>query len=104
MSNINSLVDEVRLATNFQINKKVLYEKIQTDLHMPYNNGLFKISPELLACVFVWPGDVMYLTDIYQNPVEINCKEFAEKAQQHYQMVMNRWHNEYNQLKQIRKI
>lgn len=104
MSDINSLVEEVRQATSFQINKKILREKIQTDLHMPHNGGLFKITPELIAFVKTWPIDELYLEDTYQNPVSVDRQVFLVTAQQHYQQVMNRWHNEYEQLKKIRKV
>jgi len=104
MDNINSLVEEIRLATDFQINKKILREKIQTDLHMTHNGGLFKITPELIAFVKTWPVDEIYLEDTYQNPVKIDRQTFLVTAQQHYQQVMNRWHNEYEELRKIRKI
>jgi len=104
MDNITSLVNEIQLATDFQINKKILREKIQTDLHMAHNNGMFKITPELLAFVKTWPVDELYLEDTYQNPIAIDRQSFLVQAEQHYQTVMNRWHNEYEQLKKIRKI
>ena len=104
MTDVNQLVEEIRLATDFQINKKVLREKIQTDLHMTHNGGLFKITPELIAFVQTWPIDEIYLEDTYQNPVKIERQTFLITAQQHYQLVMNSWHNEYEQLKKIRKI
>ena len=104
MSEINDLVEEIKLATDFQINKKILREKIQTDLHMAHNGGLFKITPELIAFIKTWPVDEIYLEDTYQNPVMVDRQTFLVTAQQHYQLVMNRWHNEYEQLKKIRKI
>ena len=104
MTHIDNLVNEIRLATDFQINKKVLREKIQTDLHMTHNGGMFKISPELYAFVKTWPDDEIYLEDTYQNPIKIDKQTFLEAAQQHYQSVMNRWHNEYEELRKIRKI
>ena len=104
MTDVNQLVDEIRLATDFQVNKRILREKIQTDLHMPHNGGLFKITPELIAFVKTWPVDEIYLEDTYQNPVKIDRQTFLVTAQQHYQQVMNRWHNEYEELKKIRKI
>lgn len=104
MSNINLLVDEIRLATDYQINKRILREKIQTDLHLTHNGGLFKITPELLGFVKTWPVDEIFLEDVYQNPVQIDKQVFLITAQQHYQQVMNRWHNEHEELKKIRKI
>jgi hypothetical protein len=104
MNNINTLVNEIRLATDYQINKRILREKIQTDLHMAHAGGMFKITPELIAFVKTWPVDEIYLEDTYQNPVKIDRQTFLVTAQQHYQQVMNRWHNEHEKLKQIRKI
>ena len=104
MSNINLLVDEIRLATDYQINKRILREKIQTDLHLTHNGGLFKITPELLGFVKTWPVDEIFLEDVYQNHVQIDRQVFLVTAQQHYQQVMNRWHNEHEELKKIRKI
>ena len=104
MDNINSIVDEVRLATNFQLNKQILREKIQTDLHMTHNGGMFKITPELLAFVNTWSVDELYLEDVYENPIRIDRQTFLVTAQQHYQTVMNTWHQQYEELKKIRKI
>jgi hypothetical protein len=104
MNDITTLVDEIRLATDYQINKRILREKIQTDLHMAHAGGMFKITPELIAFVKTWPVDEIYLEDTYQNPVKLDRQTFLVTAQQHYQQVMNRWHNEHEQLKQIRKI
>ena len=104
MNTINDIVTEVRKATDFQINKQILREKIQTDLHMTHRGGMFKITPELLAFVKTWPVDELYLEDIYENPVQIDRQTFLVTAQQHYQTVMNTWHQEYEELKKIRKI
>lgn len=104
MNTIDDIVTEVRRATDFQINKQILREKIQTDLHMTHRGGMFKITPELLAFVKTWPVDELYLEDIYENPVQIDRQTFLVTAQQHYQTVMNTWHQEYEELKKIRKI
>lgn len=104
MSDIKEILNEVKLATDFQINKKILKEKIQTDLHMTHNGGMFKITPELLAFVQTWPVDEIYLEDVYENPIQISKQIFLVTAQQHYQCVMNTWHQQYDELKKIRKI
>jgi hypothetical protein len=104
MSDINSTIEEIKLATDFQINKRILREKIQTDLHMTHNGGMFRITPELLAFVKTWPVDELYLEDSYLNPIQIDRQVFLVQAQQHYQTVMNTWHQQYEELKKIRKI
>jgi hypothetical protein len=104
MSEIENLVALVRQSTDYQINKRILREKIQTDLHFTHNGGLFKITPELLAFVQTWPINELYLEDTYQNPIEVDKQVFLVTAQQHYQKVMNRWQQEHSELKRARKI
>lgn len=104
MSDINQLVEEIRQATDYQINKRILREKIVTDLHVAHNNGLFLVKPELIAFLATWPDEELFLEDTYQNPVKINRQEFLILCQQHYQMVMNRWHCQHEELKRVRKI
>jgi hypothetical protein len=104
MTNIETLVAEIRQATDFQANKRTLREKIQTDLHFPHNGGLFKVTPELLAFVKTWPVDEIYLEDVYENPIKVDRQTFLVTAQQHYQTVMNTWHQQYEELKTKRRI
>lgn len=104
MSDLPKIVEQVRSATDFNINKQILREKIQTDLHMAHNGGMFKITPEILAFVQSMPIDFIYLEDVFQNPIEINRQVFLVTAQQHYHRVMNEWHEQYAELKKIRKI
>ena len=104
MSDLEQLTNQIRLATDYQINKRILREKIQTDLHVPYNGGLFKISTELIAFLSTWPNDSLFLEDTYQNPIEINRNEFLTLCQQHYQMIMNTWHTQHEEIKRARRI
>ena len=104
MSDLENLTAEIRRATDYQTNKRILREKIQTDLHFPYNGGLFKATQELIGFLNAWDAEEIFLEDTYQNPIKINRQEFLTLCQQHYQMVMNRWHIEHDELKRIRKI
>lgn len=104
MSDLEQLTNEIRLATDYQTNKRILREKIQTDLQVPYNGGLFKVSPELIAFLTSWDSDELYLEDTYQNPIKINRAEFLSLCKQHYQMVMNSWHIQHEEIRRARKI
>lgn len=101
---VTNLIKEIRLATDFQTNKRILKEKIQTDLHLAHNGGMFKITPELIAFVSVWPTEFLYLEDVYENPVELDKQVFLAQACQHYYRVMNEWHEQYTELRKIRKV
>lgn len=104
MSNLENIVNQVRQATDYHTNKRILKEKIQADLHVPYNGGLFKITPDLFSFVVAWGEEEMFLEDVYQNPIKINRLEFLALCKQHYQMVMNEWHIQHENLKRIRKV
>jgi hypothetical protein len=115
MNEIEKLTSEVRRATDYQINRQILREKILTDLHVPFNGGLFLVTQELIAFVYAWQGtqDIwpwdggqdMYIEDVYHNPIHIaDRKEFYKIICQHYQQVMNTWHQQHAHLKKIRKI
>lgn len=101
---IDQLLNQIKQSTDYQINRRILREKITTDLHVTYNNGLFLVKPELIAFLATWPNDELLLEDTYENPIKINRQEFLTLCQQHYQMVMNRWHIEHDKLKPIRKV
>lgn len=104
MEEIQSLIDQINRSTDFQINKKVLKEKSLTELHVAYNNGLFLITPALIAFVAVWPDEHLYLEDVYENPIQINRTEFFELIKQHYYATMNQWCIQFNELKSVKKI
>jgi hypothetical protein len=101
---IEELVTQICQATDYQTNKRILREKITTDLHVAYNNGLFKVTPELIAFLNAWDCDELFLVDTYENPVKIARLEFLTLCKQHYQMVMNTWHTQHEELKRIRKV
>jgi len=104
MSDLEKIVDQIRLATDYQTNKRILREKIQTDLHFAYNGGLFKATPELYSFVVTWGEDELFLEDTYQNPILVNRLEFLGLCKQHYQMVMNMWHIQHAEIKRARKV
>lgn len=112
---LDQLVTQIKQATDYQINKQILREKIQTDLHFTYSGGLFKATLELISFVHAWRsadevwswggGDDMYMEDTYGNPIHIkDCAEFYRTACQHYQRVMNEWHQQQAELKRVRKV
>lgn len=101
---IDQLVEQIKQATDYQTNKRILHEKMQGDLHFAYNGGLFKATPELYSFVTCWGEQELFLEDTYKNPIRVNRLEFLELCKQHYQMVMNMWHIQHEELKRARKV
>ena len=104
MSELEKLTTEIRRATDYQANKRILREKIQTDLHVPYNGGLFKITQELISFLTVMQDEILYLEDTYNNPIEVDRVGLLILAREHYQQVMNTWHQQHAEIKRLRKI
>ena len=104
MNELEHITKEIRQATDYQINKRILKEKILTDLHIPCNGGLFKVTPELIGFLNAWDSDTVYLEDTYQNPIELNRIDFLTLCKSHYQQVMNTWHIQHAELRKIRKV
>ena len=104
MTELDQLTAQIKQATDYQVNKQILREKIQADLHFAYNGGLFKASPELIGFINAWDADALYLEDTYQNPIEVTRNEFLLLCRQHYQIVMNAWHIQHAELKRVRKV
>lgn len=104
MSELDQLKNQIKQATDYQTNKRILREKIQTDLHFVYNGGLFKASLELYAFVTAWSSEELFLEDTYQNPIKVIRTEFLTLCKQHYQTAMNSWHIQHEEIKRARKV
>ena len=99
-----SILEEIKQATDVRNNLLVLKEKICSDLHVAYDNGVFKVSAELLAFLATWPDSEIVVVDSYDSPHVVDRLEFLGICQQHYQKVMNRWHQQHAAIKLQRKI
>ena len=100
---INNLKIQSDLAFDRDNARLALKEKIDAELCVPINNGLFRATPELIAFLSTWPLDTVYLTDIHNQPIELERVPALAQLSQAYQYAMNTWHNEYTQQQAIRK-
>lgn len=104
MSTPTDIVAQVRLATDYQNNKKLLNEKIKNELHITHAGGMFLASPELISFLSVWPDEEVYLEDVFHNPIKANRAELLKNCISHYKSVMNDWHIQHDEIKRIRKV
>jgi hypothetical protein len=99
-----ALLTMIKQSTDYQTNKRILREKVQTDLCLPYNGGMFAVDMTLLSFLATWEDDELYIEDTYQNPIRVNRLELLTLARAHYQKVMNYWHIQHDELKRRRKV
>ena len=104
MTEIENLIEQVKLSTDYQINKRLLREKMTADLHLTHRGGMFKITPEILGFVATWPTEWLILEDIYQNPIEVDRIVFLAQGQQLYSKIMTEWHSQHDKIKRFRKV
>ena len=100
---INNLKIQADLAFDQANARLALKEKIDTELCVAINDGLFRATPELIAFLSTWPLETVYLTDIHNQPVELERVPALAQLSQAYQYAMNSWHEEYTQQQKIRK-
>ncbi len=101
---LKTLARQIRQSTDYQKNKQKLREQIKTDLVLAHGNGLFAVTPELIAFLHSWDQDQIYLEDQFGNPVLCDRIQLLTEAKQHYQRVLNRWHSLHEELIHARKI
>lgn len=100
---IEKIKEAARVNFDHAVSRKLLHERIQSQLILGYNGGLFKVTPELLSFVYILPLLTVIIKDSYNNPVKIeDSQDFYLKATQKYHEVMNEWYVEYEKLKKIR--
>jgi hypothetical protein len=104
MSTPTDIVTQVRLATDYQNNKKLLNEKIKNELHVTHAGGMFLATPELISFLSVWPDEEVYLEDVFHNPIRVVRTNLLNTCISHYRAVMNGWHIQHEEIKRIRKI
>jgi hypothetical protein len=101
---IEKLINEIKQSTDVHKNQLKLREQILGDLTVPHNGGLFRVTQELMAFLHSWPDTEIYLEDQYGNPVQCQREALLEQCRQQYHKVMNRWHQQHEEIKRIRKI
>lgn len=86
------------------LHRKNLKERIEGQLIVAHNGGLFKATPELIAFLAVYnPADTLCLEDVNGTPVLVDVMNLLFDLKQAYQYAMNTWHTEYHSTATIRK-
>lgn len=84
--------------------RKNLKERVETQLAVAHNGGLFKASPELISFLHCWDSDELFLVDQYSNPIKCSRAILLNQLKEAYQFAMNAWHNDFEHSKKIRSI
>ena len=83
--------------------RKNLRERIDAQLIVAHNNGLFKASPTLIAFLHCLDTPIVYLEDEYNNPIRCEREELLARLKEAHQTILNQWHIDFENSKKIRK-
>jgi hypothetical protein len=100
---VNKLKIQADQAFDRDTARIALKEKIDAQLCVAINGGLFRATPELIAFLSTWPIETVYLQDIHDQPIGLDRVLALAQLSQAYQYAMNSWHEEYTQQQKIRK-
>ena len=103
---ILSIKDLADQRFDHQLYRKTLKEKIERELIITHNGGMFKATPELICFVSLWDptNPNLLLEDIHGNPIKCNRDQLKLQLEEAYQYAMNSWHTEFENSKKIRKL
>jgi hypothetical protein len=96
---IMNLIASTKSRFNHNSAKKYLKEKYENKLIIAEQGGLWKITPELIAVLVIYPSKTLILLDMYDNPISINKNAFLSKASSLYDSVMAEYQVEWDELK-----
>ena len=104
MTPVDSLRELAELRFTHATFRKNLRERIEGQLSVAHNGGLFKATPDLISFLSCWTDEELFLEDSYNNPIRCNRLALLSDVKQAYQFAMNAWHLEFEASKNIRKI
>jgi hypothetical protein len=87
--------------------QQVLKSKTQSLLSYSINGGTFTINRELLTFCKLLLDDKKkqaVLLDIYDNPIQVDLREFYDEILSRYFEVTNDYYAEYEKLRKARKV
>mgnify|MGYP003337466268 FL=1 len=103
MMQTEKLIELSKLRIDQQTSKLALAERVEQQLLVTHNGGLFKSSPELICFLTIWSEDTLFVPDVYNNPIKVNRLELLAECKAAYQAALIDWHCEYEKLKQQRR-
>ena len=104
--NVIDLEQFARQRLDINRQRLALKEQQEQRLTVVYNGGLFLVDIALIAFLASWGTKFqLYLKDSYDNPIYIDDAEvLLELCRTKWYEVMNDWHNQYEELKKVRRI
>lgn len=86
---------------NFAAKKINLRERLNQQLTVAHNGGLFKATPTLMSFLKLYTPAI--LEDEFNNPIKIDQEKLMVQLEEAYAYATNAWHDEFEKHRRIRK-
>lgn len=83
--------------------KRNLKERIEAELHITHNGGMFRADQNLIAFLNSWEEPSLYMIDMYDNPIQVDRKTLLTEAKRANQYAINSYYTEYEKIKKTRR-
>jgi hypothetical protein len=98
----NQLIKDAKARFKHNSAKAYLKDKYQSKLLFASQGGLWEATPELIGFVASSSEECLIILDRYENPVQVDRLELLEKLETTYNVVMNMWFAEWQELQSKR--
>ena len=106
--NLENILSYKNTMRNFNLNRKVMQDKVMNELHVYQNGGTFVVTQELIGFLnYLVQSDKMNVNILDKNNLPINIpdvNEFLELVSERYFSSLNFYYQEYEQLRSSTKI
>ena len=99
---MDDLIKSIRARFDHEAARKTLKEKYQAKMLFGWNGGMFRATPEMISFLSLYGDQRIVISDIYDNPIEINALELCDLMRSRLQEQMNAWLLEWEELKRQR--
>jgi hypothetical protein len=101
---MDNLEEFARQRFDFNRQRLTLKEQQEQRLTVPHNGGLFCIDITLISYLQSEKNSHIYLQDSYGNPIHVDRQKLLTLCRERFNEVMNDWHDQFDELKKVRKI
>ena len=103
MDKVNQLEQYAQARFEHAVAKRNLKERIEAELHITHNGGMFRAEQNLIAFLNSWEDNSLYMIDMYDNPIQVDRKTLLTEAKRANQYAINSYYTQYEQLKTTRR-
>ena len=103
MMNVDEIKSVIKTRYDHNMAKQAMKEKYHSKLIITSQSGCWQITPQFISFLNNQElGEHVVILDYYGNPVKVDRNSLLTECINQYNMVMNEWLDEHNQIRKQR--